>query len=157
MSQVNSTEELLAIPHLFQALKRRFSRSHVRLLVLVDHQDSPLGQSYVGLMASTSAFCQSVCWIVRRRTLRAMQLPKIWATMSFSRPPMAAFLGQKGRCACWLSVCSTVACWFYNTCNILKWDLMGLVFVFKVDTSNSKVSWSLMKSHWFSWFNDCQS
>eukprot|EP00434_Breviolum_minutum_P036968 symbB.v1.2.032765.t2/scaffold3849.1/size49308/2 len=36
---VNSTEELLAIPHLFQALKRRFSRSHVRLLVLVDHQD----------------------------------------------------------------------------------------------------------------------
>ena len=42
VSQVNSTEELLAIPHLFQALKRRFSRSHVRLLVLVDHQDSPL-------------------------------------------------------------------------------------------------------------------
>ena len=56
-----------------------------------------------------------------------------------------------------MSVCSTVACWFYNTCNILKWDLMGLVFVFKVDTSNSTVSWSLMKSHWFSWFNGCQS
>eukprot|EP00434_Breviolum_minutum_P017850 symbB.v1.2.015753.t2/scaffold1187.1/size155418/2 len=36
---VNCTEELLAIPHLVQALKRRFSRSHVRLLVLVDHQD----------------------------------------------------------------------------------------------------------------------
>ena len=42
VSQVNDTEELLAIPHLFQALKRRFSGSHVRLLVLVDHQDSPL-------------------------------------------------------------------------------------------------------------------
>ena len=47
-------------------------------------------------MASTSAFCQRACWIVRRRTLPATQLPKIWATMSFSRPPMAAFLGQKG-------------------------------------------------------------
>ena len=40
--QVNDTEELLAIPRLFQALKRRFAGSHVRLLVLVDHQDSPL-------------------------------------------------------------------------------------------------------------------
>ena len=36
---VNDTEELLAIPRLFQALKRRFAGSHVRLLVLVDHQD----------------------------------------------------------------------------------------------------------------------
>ena len=40
VSQVNCTEELLAIPHLFQALKRRFPGSHVRLLVLVDHQES---------------------------------------------------------------------------------------------------------------------
>ena len=42
VSQVNDTEELLAIPRLLQALKRRFAGSHVRLLVLVDHQDSPL-------------------------------------------------------------------------------------------------------------------
>ena len=42
VSQVNCTDELLAIPNLFEALKRRFSGSHVRLLVLVDHQDRPL-------------------------------------------------------------------------------------------------------------------
>ena len=97
VSQVNDTEELLAIPHLFQALKRRFAGSHVRLLVLVDHQDSPLPKAHMRLIASASAFCKNVCWIVRRRTLPATRLPKIWAKMSFFLPPMAEFLGQKGR------------------------------------------------------------
>eukprot|EP00435_Cladocopium_sp_Y103_P024092 s1073_g5.t2 len=36
---VNCTDELRAIPHLIQALKARFPRSNVRLLVLVDYQD----------------------------------------------------------------------------------------------------------------------
>ena len=53
----------------------------------------------------------------------------------------------KGK-VCLLNVCVFHDCRFYNTCNILKWDLMGLVFVFKVDTSkDSKVSWYLIDSH----------
>ena len=40
------------------------------------------------------------------------------------------------------NLCVFHDCRFYNTCNILKWDLMGLVFVFKVDTSKD-----LTKSH----------
>lgn len=36
---VNCTDELRAIPNLFHALKARFPRSRVRLLVLVDYQD----------------------------------------------------------------------------------------------------------------------
>lgn len=36
---VNCTDELRAIPNLIQALKARFPRSHVRLLVLLDYQD----------------------------------------------------------------------------------------------------------------------
>jgi hypothetical protein len=37
---VNCTDELRAIPNLFHALKARFPRSRVRLLVLVDYQDT---------------------------------------------------------------------------------------------------------------------
>ena len=50
----------------------------------------------------------------------------------------------KGK-VCLLIVCVVHGCRFYNTCNILKWDLMGLVFVFKLD-NNFKFK-SLMKSH----------
>jgi hypothetical protein len=38
-AKVNCTDELRAIPNLIQALKARFPRSHVRLLVLLDYQD----------------------------------------------------------------------------------------------------------------------
>ena len=52
-------------------------------------------ESHMRVIASTSAFCKHVCWIVRRRTLPATWLPKIWAKMSFFLPPMAEFLGQR--------------------------------------------------------------
>ena len=35
-----------------------------------------------------------------------------------------------------------------------SYGLLDFVFVFR---STSKVSWSLIESHWVSWFNDCQS
>ena len=46
------------------------------------------------------------------------------------------------------------------TCNILKWDLMGFLtsyLFFGVLQKSHEVSWSLIESHWVSWFNDCQS
>ena len=80
---------------------------------------------------------------------------------------MAEFLGQKGRCVCWKCMCSMLACSFYSTCNILKWDLVGfltscLFFGVLQNVSWSlmkshEVSWSLVESHWVSWFNVCQS
>ena len=39
-AEVNCTDELRAIPQLFHALKERFPRSRVRLLVLMDYQDA---------------------------------------------------------------------------------------------------------------------
>lgn len=43
--EVNETEEVLRIPTLFNELKRQFATSHVRLLVLIDHQDLGLTSS----------------------------------------------------------------------------------------------------------------
>ena len=76
----------------------------------------------------------------------ATQLPKIGATMSFSRRTKkwhrCPVLWPKGK------VRLLNACVFHG-CNFLKWDLMGLVFVFKKINKyiSSKVSWSLIESH----------
>ena len=57
---------------------------------------------------------------------------------------------SKGRCVCWKCMCSMLACSFYNTCNVLKWDLMGFLtsYLFSgVLQKSHEVSLSLIGSH----------
>ena len=73
-------------------------------------------QSFGGKLRGTNGIhiriLPSVCWIVDAgRCQQCWQRPGDWATMSFSRPPMAAFLGQKGiRKVCLLNVCVFHGC-----------------------------------------------
>ena len=119
----------------------------MRLLVLVDHQDSPLGQSYVGtngihiriLPKSKSMLDCATQDVASNAVTKDLGNDVIFSSANGSVP------WPKGKGVLGGIVCVFHGCRFYNTCNILKWDLMGLVFVFKLD-NNFKFK-SLMKSH----------
>ena len=112
--------------------------------MLVDHQGQSFAESYVGLMASTSAFLPKCMLDCATQDVESNAVTKDLGNDVIFSSANGSVPWPKGK-VCLLNVCVFHDCRFYNTCNILKWDLMGLVFVFKVDTSN--VSGSLMKSH----------